>query len=903
MEKKKIKSKIKSLLFTSAVLGAFTFNTAAGASSIPFANTDIGNQATLTYQTLGGQAKMLQSNIVITTINQAYAVQLEPNREVQAVAGKDVYFNHTLTNYGNGVDSFTIKHDYGSDRGVVMYLDANNNAVLDPGENPLEINAQGEVNIPEIDPWKGVGIIVKVKTKSDDTGIISGKLTATSRGDSSKTDEASEKITIITTANLNVYKALSSSQGASDIAREVTIYLKVYNESSTEAKVAEVTDSLNTKFNYIDNSAKWQDFGSNTSVAIADNNGAVKGVEYNVVKRASESGSDKITLKLPNVSGNTSIASTGGVLSFKVMVKEGEAVATLPNEATYKFKTFDATGEYIEGTSNKVNYSILKYVRAQFSGDTILSGQAGEELRFVNVFKNIANAAEVYNLSISDKFFPVGTTFRLALQTPGGQERPVLDNNGDLIYDTGVVGINETVNVVLYAQLPTNITNIQSNYTVKKIATSVHTPTYNVNALDTLNTLRAATVDLTNNQSLSENKNAPGQGVGPEQSPVTQIALRPGESGNFILHVNNTSSYITDTYRLDVSTRADFSDQTIPAGVSVKFISGGGAEVTSTSPILPNNSERINVKVDIALNTTAKTVPLYFRVTSVITGSKDIKYDSITVSAVRDISITPNNTGSTYAGGQVIYTHTVRNNGNVLEGDGRASEVNIVAREAYSQWSTEIFMDTNGNGIFDIGIDTPFRDFATIGGLVPGQEVKIFARVSSEVGTPAGQVNTTTISAEVTIGTYPLEASVTVATDKTTILAEDLTITKKQKLELTGKYTSEPQKTDPGKNIFYRIDVKNDGQVDAKNVVIRDTVPYYTTQISGDTLGEGIVNKASYVITSAQGTQGAFKAAEVQPGNGNRGDIVAQVGVLRPGETATLYFQVKVDSIPTVPAQ
>ena len=49
----------------------------------------------------------------------------------------------------------------------------------------------------------------------------------------------------------------------------------------------------------------------------------------------------------------------------------------------------------------------------------------------------------------------------------------------------------------------------------------------------------------------------------------------------------------------------------------------------------------------MALNTTAKTVPLYFRVTSLTTGAKDIKYDAVTVNAIRNVSITPNNTGTT----------------------------------------------------------------------------------------------------------------------------------------------------------------------------------------------------------------------------------------------------------------
>lgn len=893
-------SKFKSLLVATSVLSMVTYSSAMGSmrDDIPLANYDIGNQATLTYQTLGGTNKLLQSNIVLTTINQTYALALDPDRTVEVTAGKDALFNHTLTNYGNGTDSYEITHGY-TGRTVTMYLDSNNNGVLDTGETEI-VPVGGKYTINDLGAWESQSIIVRVSTGASETIPVTTTLTAKSLGDGTKTDTASETISYTAKANVGVYKALSSASGASDVAREVTVYLKVFNDSPTYAKDAILTDTLNTKFTYVENSAKWQPHGTDNVTSISDNYNQ-GGIVYSVTKRATSDGNDVVNFTVTNVPENTLVESKGGVLSFKVLVKENEPVGSITNKATFEFKSGEETTPVTGKSSNTVTYSVLKYVRATFTGDTVANAQAGQEIRFVNVFKNIANAPEVYNLAIADKFFPVGTTFRMTLQTPGQGERPALDNNGDGIVDTGLVDINETVNVVLYAQLPQNITNLQSNYTVKKVATSTHTPTYNLNVLDTLTTLTAATVDLTNNQDLAANANAPGKGLGPEQSPVTQVSLNPGQTGNLVLYVNNTSSYITDTFKLEVSTKADFSDQNLPVGIGVKFKISGGVEVTSTTPILPNNSLRVDAEVSVALNTTAKTVPLYFRVTSLTTGAKDIKYDAVTVNAIRNVSITPNNTGSTYAGGQVIYTHTVRNNGNVLEGDGNASNVFIMLSETQTWAATDVFLDVNGNGIYDIGIDTPFGDFATIGGLNPGQEVKIFTRVTAQVGAPAGSVNVTTIRPDVTIGTYSTPAVVTVATDTTTILAEDLTIIKGQKLTAGGTYVTTTQKANPGDFIYYRIEVKNNGAVDAKNVQIKDTVPYFTTIISGTGAGEGTGYKASYIVTDAQGTTSAFKIAETQPASGTRGEVIANVGTLKPNEKATLYFQVKIDTVPNKP--
>ena len=137
-------------------------------------------------------------------------------------------------------------------------------------------------------------------------------------------------------------------------------------------------------------------------------------------------------------------------------------------------------------------------------------------------------------------------------------------------------------------------------------------------------------------------------------------------------------------------------------------------------------------------------------------------------------------------------------------------------------------MDVNGNGTYDVNLDIPFRDFATIGGLKPGQSVTIFTSVTAPVGAIAGQANITTITPNVTQGTYSTVPTVTYATDTTTVLAEVLTITKKQKASSGGTYTINPQQASPGGIVYYMIEVKNTGAVDAKTVKIQDTVPFFT---------------------------------------------------------------------------
>ncbi|MGL6132550.1 MAG: hypothetical protein ACRCZ9_13135, partial [Fusobacteriaceae bacterium] len=482
-------------------------------------------------------------------------------------------------------------------------------------------------------------------------------------------------------------------------------------------------------------------------------------------------------------------------------------------------------------------------------------------------------------------------------------ERPIIDTNGDTKIDTGLVDIGEEnhVNVILYATLPSNMTAPGSNFKIVKNATSTFKPDYVVKANDTVGTVKVSSVDITNDFTVSEKPNdAPGIGAGPERNPVTQLSLNPGSVGNFILHVNNTSGYVEEQYSLEVSTKVDFSDSILPAGVVVKFKQTGGAEVTRTAKINPGNSQRIDAEVTLSPTAGAAVVPLYFRVTSLITGSRDVKYDSLTINPVRSVQIVPNLKGETYAGGNIFYTHKVRNNGNVLEGDGKASSLNLQTKESIPQWKTETFLDSNKNGIYEQGIDIAFIDFATIGGLIPGQEVTIFTKVFAPLGAPAGAKNITTITPNVTQGTYSSTPTITSAFDETTILAERLTIIKYQKIKgrtgnVTGAdWTTAVQQANPADVIEYRIDVRNSGTDDARTIQLKDSIPFYTTIIHG----VNSIPVPRYEVVDSKGAVTSGGPISKIPDSGTRGDLAVDLESLAPGSTVRLYFHVKINGNP-----
>ncbi|MGL4628513.1 MAG: hypothetical protein ACRCUR_03375, partial [Cetobacterium sp.] len=834
------KSSLKLALLLSLAAGAKAYG-ALGAD-VPLANTDIGNQAYVSYYTEGNLQKFLQSNVVLTKVNAIYNLSLTPNRETSITRGKTALFNHTLTNLGNAVDNYELSHNYGEEREVKVYLDKNSNGILDSGEVEL-ISEKNQYIIRELSPGDRVSLLVTVLTtdRDDLTNGVVGNLSAKSLTNSAlEPVSVEEKIKFQTGGNAIVYKALSKASGTSEFDTEVSVFLKIANDDLIKAATNfSLTDKLDTKFKYVKGSARWRNYNGVETV-LTDIKDGTEGNTNNDVPVEFEyvEATQTLDFKMPNgVPANKQLESNNGYLEFKVVVPAGTAIGSIPNKADYKF-TPDGGAE-TPRSSNLVNYEVLKFVRATFTGYDIPIGQAGETLRFINRFENTANAPERYSLSLSDEFFPSGTTFRMMIESKEGDkvvERPILDTNGDGKIDTGLVDVGPTnaINVILYATLPINMPNPGSNYKIVKNAESNFKPGYIVKANDTLGTIRIATVDITNDFSISERpEDAPGIGLGPERNPVTQNIANPGEVSNFVLHINNTSQYVEEQYSLEVSTKPDFSDMTLPAGIVVKFKQGGGAEVTKTAKIAPNGSQRIDAEVTISRTSTAAIIPLYFRVTSLVTGSRDIKYDSLNINAIRSVQIIPNLYGETYAGGNIVYTHKVRNNGNVLEGDGKASSLVLGLRESIAQWRTETFLDVNKNGIFESGIDTPFVDFATIGGLKAGEEVTIFARVFAPLGAVAGTTNKTTITPNVSQGTYSTVPTITSATDDTKVLAEKLTITKYQKLTPGGSWTTKLQNANPGEKIYYRIEVRNSGSDDARTIELKDTVPFYTTIVYG----------------------------------------------------------------------
>lgn len=129
-------TKLPAALWTAALGGALLAAATTAEAATP-AGTKITNQATAVYTDSTLAQRSATSNTVITTVQQVGSVSLAGTGNKNAASGGQVVYAHTLTNSGNGPDTFTLS--VANTGGVfamantVFYPDADGNGVADAG--------------------------------------------------------------------------------------------------------------------------------------------------------------------------------------------------------------------------------------------------------------------------------------------------------------------------------------------------------------------------------------------------------------------------------------------------------------------------------------------------------------------------------------------------------------------------------------------------------------------------------------------------------------------------------------------------------------------------------------------------------------------------------------------------
>ena len=234
----------------------------------------------------------------------------------------------------------------------------------------------------------------------------------------------------------------------------------------------------------------------------------------------------------------------------------------------------------------------------------------------------------------------------------------------------------------------------------------------------------------------------------------------------------------------------------------------------------------------------------------------------------------------TYAASAVTYVHVITNIGNVAETVTFAAGYLTDSQQA-AGWTSNAYIDTNGNGVLDIGTDQLVASGTTTA-LAIGASKTVFVRVfapgsvttasPADVATLTASYFTTTVSATDTTG----------ITDGLLLLKEQV-LTGCAAVPAPAGYSSAAiaagPGTAPGQCVSYRITATNTTSATITSVQMSDTVPANTALNTGCGAPTG----------SAGVTMGGTAT------NGNAGTITAAAASLAPTASISATFCVRIN--------
>ena len=909
------------------------------------------------------EAQRVTSNLVQTVIRNVPGLELVSDQGKPAVPGGYVYFSHVLTNTGNGPDQYqfcldNISNDFTA---WTVYRDDDGDGQPDVGGalfNQSDADACWDTFTRTLIADETFSLVIEAELA--DT-VVAGQqpsmqLRARSNEDSAIVITNTDEADVVDGPVIEVAKSLSEREGRSP-AGPLTVTLEYRNASDQTATDIVIEDILPTVtvngatggMTYVADSARWSQTGS--TVLTDDGEDGNQGNTPDLMDYCAYDEDATNPDCHDRVRARVAQLPPGGIgiLTFDVMIDSGVAAGDRVRN-TARFRYANQAGDTVFGSpspfsTNSVSYRVIgrahrpAVVANNDTSDSVTGiddisdtgnrvevaavGQGGT-VAFDNIIWNTGDGEDSFDIlvdSSSDRQggalvspFPGNSVFQL-YKADGAT--PLVDTDGNGVSDTGPIPrpdasgqcptrfVTDTLNgacgvkVVLRATLPPDA--LGGPFTVTKIARSVSDTSVSNAVSDILLAITTNSVDLTNDQPV--NGSAPGEGAGPEATPVRTLSIAPGSHGAFVVYINNTGAR-QDTYDLQAST-TNFTPGQLPSQWQVAWHRDGGSGdcsslgvVQTNSGLVPAGGSRLMcVQVTVPASESGnQTVPIYLRALSPTSGISDIKQDAVTVVAGPAISLQPDQVGQVAPGATTVYSHQLTNTGNVDLGNVLLSATPAAAAD--NGWSVTLYEDSNGNGQWDpddalVVAGTPLQTTGNDGVLGVGESLSVFARLFAPANAAYGTVNikTLTVTGEGASQTVSDEA-----TDTTTVNNTDVAITKEQALDgncdgipdgpgscsADGCFVYTPFQATPGEQcVIYRLTATNSGAQSMYEVTLNDRTQPYTSM-----LGAG---------TRCESPAGDCAAAVVSPPDASTGEVSVNVGELRPGQQAILIFGLRVE--------
>ncbi|RLL39208.1 DUF11 domain-containing protein [Acinetobacter cumulans] len=886
----RFKGSVISRVSFACCLSLFIFTCSPVVFAQPKAGSSITNIASGDFYDEQGNLQVINSNPVILTVQPIYSLSLQSNQQNIGTIGSKLNFPHVLTNTGNIADNYKVvltqlTNDQFDLENIAVYVDRDQNGEPDDNNNLLN-NAILHLEADESVALVVVGSIPKNVVAGN---VANFSLTSTSQLDPGNVSATvSDVAKVVDDAVIQVTKSQNISTGKT--GTEVT-YTFTYSNTGTASGQLLVHDTLPSNVAYQAGTAIWSN-GTATLTDIDNDNEAGSAAE-SVMNYKYVNG--EVEFKLTGIA----VLSKGAV-SFKVKVNQN-AGEKINNTANYKQYKNNTTTLLKDTNTNTVIFNVEQTLGVILNNSSAGNADGGtndlltkantftgaaKEVQFENYVWNTGQATDSYNLTI-DKSINVPSCAVTRLYHSDGRTL-LTDSNADGIIDTGSIAAGASKKIVLGVYFPANCvtaTNEILDFDVK--ATSVTDTAITNSTRNRLNnTNTAGSSDLYNNDSS-------GTGIGAVTSPggqawVNKSAVRGG-TAVFPLVVENKST-VTNSYNLYASAaEIDVNNisTSFPAQWIVKFYDTSddcqslGNVISSTGNVAAGATKKYCAVVTVPTNTDLANLPIWFAIKSPMNAQADSIKDQVDI-IQRQMTLANDRQGRVNIGGTVVYLHTLKNTGTVVEGNAVGQiTFSVIPQNPNDTFTYTLYHDANNNGVID-ATDPMINDLSIItGGLAPQASIQLLLKVQAPTTATNGMSSVANIVVKANNTIQGLTLDDLQNTDLTTVDPTQLRLTKEQAKDencaltlatvSSATYGSTPLQVKPNQCVSYRLTIKNEGATPASNIVINDIVPAYSQLRSG--LPPSI----------SQGTIAV-----------NNDQIAGSVGSLTPQGQASMYFSIRV---------
>ena len=569
-----------------------------GLAASPASGSLIQNQASVSYQDQGGIARSGTSNVVQVSVGQVASLTLTADNARTAATGTTIYTPHTLTNTGNGSDTFSLATTVNTGGYVLtnvrIYPNASGNGIPDsltPITTTGVLASNGVfrfvvgATVPSGAPVGAVDSVRVDATSTFDTTI-------TTAGATPSVAPNNDSITVSPVAAIAVTKSLSASSGPSP-SGPLTVTLSYINNGGATAAALTLVDVLPAGMRYVAGSGRWSRLGATAltdALLSPDDQGiAPDTITYNY----GVSAPGAVTAVINQVP-----AAASGSLTFQVTIDPGLPTGTLNNKATYQYQ--DSSAAAGPFTTNTASYTVSSAAGAAITGSVVPTASAGSIVQFIDTVTNTGTGPDSLDVTLSGSTFPVGTVFQL-LQADG--VTPLSDTNGNGVPDSGTLGAGGSIKIIVNATLP--LTAAGGPYSVTTTARSKLDPTKTATALNTVSVVTPPTAaKIVVTSGVSSNS------AGPNDTVIFNTTI--ANAGNGI--ATGSATITVD----GVSSTQVLLRDPIPANLSLTGITTRvpGAIVLYHIAGSPENTYTANLPANLrsvdAVGTALPTIPLGF---------------------------------------------------------------------------------------------------------------------------------------------------------------------------------------------------------------------------------------------------------------------------------------------------